>query len=162
RKSSKLVVLAVANIHAGEVDGKEALLMLARDLGLDSDHALLEKLIVLVVPILNADGNERLGNHRPEQAGPREVGTRENTAGLDLNRDFVKLETPEVRALVRCFGDWNPALIIDCHTTNGSHHRYTLTYEGGRCPAGNSQLIDFTREKLLPLAGRKLEYRTSF
>src|SRR5262245_6801597 len=161
-KSKKLVVLAIANIHAGEVDGKEALLMLSRDLALTQDHSLLDKLILVVVPIFNTDGNERLGNHRPEQAGPPLVGTRENTAGLDLNRDFVKLETPEARSLVRCFTDWNPEVVIDCHTTNGSHHRYTLTYEGGRCPAGDQRLIDFTREKLLPLAGRKLEDRTGF
>ena len=101
-------------------------------------------------------GNSGHRKHRPEQAGPPQVGTRENAAGLDLNRDFVKLETPEVRGLVRCFRDWNPAVVIDCHTTNGSHHRYTLTYEGGRCPAGDPQPIDFTREKLLPLASRKL------
>ena len=52
--------------------------------------------------------------------------------------------------------------MIDCHTTNGSHHRYTLTYEGGRCPAGDERLIGFTRDKLLPLASRKLEERTGF
>ncbi len=161
-KSKKLVVLAIANIHAGEVDGKEALLMLSRELALNQDHALLDKLIVVVVPILNADGNERLGDHRHEQNGPRQVGTRENAQSLDLNRDFIKLETPEVRSLVRCFTDWNPAVVIDCHTTNGSHHRYTLTYEGGRCPAGDASLIDFTRDKLLPLVGRKLEDRTGF
>src|SRR5207249_1852585 len=84
-KSNKLIILAVANIHAGEVDGKEALLMLARDLALAQDRSLLEKLILVFVPILNADGNERLGKHRPEQAGPPQVGTRENAAGLDLN-----------------------------------------------------------------------------
>jgi len=136
-KGQKLVVLAVANIHAGEVDGKEALLMLARDLALAQDKSLLEKLVIVFVPILNADGNERLGAHRFEQAGPPQVGTRENAAGLDLNRDFVKLETPEVRALVKFMRDWNPAVVIDCHTTNGSHHRFTLTYEGGRSPAGD-------------------------
>jgi dipeptidyl-peptidase 4 len=160
--SNKLVVLAIANIHAGEVDGKEVLLMLARDLALAEEHSLLDRLVIALVPIFNADGNERLGNHRPEQAGPREVGTRENASGLDLNRDFLKLETPEVRSLVRFLNTWNPAIVIDCHTTNGSHHRYTLTYEGGRCPAGDPRLAAFTRDKLLPLAGRKLAERTGF
>ena len=152
----------MANIHAGEVDGKEALLMLARDLALAQDKALLEQLVIVFAPIFNADGNERLGNHRPEQAGPPQVGTRDNAAGLDLNRDFVKLETPEVRALVKFLNDWNPAVVIDCHTTNGSHHRYTLTYEGGRCPAGDPKIVDFTRDKLLPAAGKLLEERTGF
>jgi Tol biopolymer transport system component len=161
-KSNKVVVLAMANIHAGEVDGKEALLMLARDLALAQDHSLLDRLVIVFAPIFNADGNERLGAHRPEQSGPPQVGTRENAAGLDLNRDFIKLETPEVRALVRFLNAWNPAVVIDCHTTNGSHHRYTLTYEGGRCPAGDAGIVEFTRDKLLPMASRLLEERTGF
>src|SRR5262245_15613522 len=117
--SRKLAVLALGNIHAGEVDGKEALLMLARDLALGQDKSLLENLVIVFAPIFNADGNEKFGPHRPAQAGPPQVGTRENAAGLDLNRDFVKLESPEVRALVKCLSTWNPAVTIDCHTTNG-------------------------------------------
>src|SRR5688572_23983438 len=127
-KSGKLVVLAIANIHAGEVDGKEALLMLARELAMSQDKGLLERLVIVLAPIFNADGNEKLGDHRQDQAGPPQVGTRGNAAGLDLNRDFVKLETPEVRSLVKFLNAWNPAVFIDCHTTNGSHHRFTLTY----------------------------------
>ena len=160
--SRKLVVFALANIHAGEVDGKEALLMLARDLALAPDKALLENLVIVLAPIFNADGNEKFGPHRPAQAGPTQVGTRENAAGLDLNRDFVKLESPEARALVKFIGAWNPAVTIDCHTTNGSHHRYTLTYEGGRHPAGDPRIAQFTREKLLPQAGRLLKEKTGF
>src|SRR5436190_20072241 len=161
-ESKKLVVFAMGNIHAGEVDGKEGLLMLARDLALTQDKGLLEHLVIVIAPIFNADGNEKFGNHRPEQAGPPAVGTRENAAGLDLNRDFVKLESPEVRALVKLLNTWNPAVVIDCHTTNGSHHRYTLTYEGGRCPAGDSRLIEFTQGKLLPAATKLLKEKTGF
>ena len=161
-KSGKLVVLAFGNIHAGEVDGKEALLMLARELALAKEAGLLEQLVLVIAPIFNADGNEKFGNHRPEQGGPPQVGTRENAAGLDLNRDFVKLETPEVRALVRALNDWQPAVVIDCHTTNGSYHRYTLTYEGGRCPAGDARIVEFTRDKLLPESGRLLEKATGY
>src|SRR5262245_14015902 len=160
--SRKLVVLALANIHAGEVDGKEALLMLARDLALGADKSLLENLVIVFAPVFNADGNEKFGPHRPAQAGPPQVGTRENAAGLDLNRDFVKLESPEVRALVKFLDTWNPAVTIDCHTTNGSHHRYTLTYEGGRHPAGDPRIAQFTREKLLPQAGHQLKEKTGF
>ena len=160
--SKKLVVFAMGNIHAGEVDGKEGLLMLARDLALGQDKSLLEHLMIVIAPIFNADGNEKFGNHRPEQAGPPSVGTRENAAGLDLNRDFVKLESPEVRALVKLLNTWNPAVVIDCHTTNGSHHRYTLTYEGGRCPAGDPRLIEFTQGKLLPAATKLLKEKTGF
>src|SRR5262249_31788763 len=106
--SGKLVVLAFANIHAGEVDGKEALLALARDLTAEKGHPLLKDLVILVVPILNADGNEKLGTkNRPGQNGPTEAGIRENVQGFDLNRDFVKLETPEVRALVKLLNTWD-------------------------------------------------------
>jgi hypothetical protein len=161
-QSKKLVVFALANIHAGEVDGKEALLMLARDLALARERPLLKDLVLVFAPIFNADGNEKVGRNRPSQAGPREVGIPANAQGLDLNRDFVKLESPEVRALVAFLNRWGPAVVIDCHTTNGSHHRYTLTYEGGHCPAGDPRVSDFVRDELLPDAGRRLEQKTGF
>ncbi len=163
-RSGKPVALVIGNIHAGEVDGKEALLMLARDLAAEKDHAPLKELVLVFCPIFNADGNERISkSHRPEQAGPEEgVGVRENAAGYDLNRDFVKLETPEVRALVRAFNEWDPALFIDLHTTNGSYHRYTLTYEGPRHPATPPAVLTGVRDRLLPDAGRRLEKATGF
>ena len=163
-KCGKLVVLAMGNIHAGEVDGKEALLMLARELATAKDKPLLKDLVLVFAPIFNADGNEKISKeHRREQAGPAEgVGVRENAAGLDLNRDFIKLDSPEVRALVRFFTQWDPALFIDCHTTNGSHHRYTITYEGPVCPAGDAGMIALVRDNLLPEVGRRLEKRSGY
>jgi len=149
----------MGNIHAGEVDGKEALLMLARDLATAKERPLLKDLILVFAPIFNADGNEKIDkNNRREQAGPAEgVGVRVNAQGLDLNRDYVKLESPEVRALVRFLNQWDPTVVIDCHTTNGSYHRYTITYEGGRCPAGNAQVIAHVRDTMLPDLTDRLE-----
>jgi hypothetical protein len=163
-KSGKLVVLVIGNIHAGEVDGKEALLMLARDIVSAEKRPLLKDLVLVICPIFNADGNEPIArSHRPEQAGPVQgVGIRENASGYDLNRDFVKLETPEVRALVHAFNEWDPAIFIDCHTTNGSYHRYALTYDGPRHPAVPAALIELVRDRLLPDAGRRLEKATGF
>ncbi len=163
-KSKKLVVFAMGNIHAGEVDGKEALLMLARDLALSDDTSLLKQIVFMICPIFNADGNEKIDKrNRAHQTGPDEgVGLRTNAQGFDLNRDFIKLESPEVRALVRFFREWDPAIVIDCHTTNGSWHRYTLTYEGGRCPAGDPGLITFTRDELLPEVNRRMEQQTGY
>src|SRR5207249_6413096 len=140
----------------------EALLMLARDVAQAPDRPLLKNLILVLAPIFNADGNEKISkNNRPTQAGPTDgAGERANAQGLDLNRDFIKLESPEVRALVRFLNEWNPAVVIDCHTTNGSFHRYALTYEGGRCPAGSADLIAYTRDVLLPDAGRRLARHT--
>jgi hypothetical protein len=146
------------------VDGKEALLMLARDIATAKQRPLLKDLIIVLAPIFNADGNERMSKtNRPGQIGPAEgMGIRANSQGFDLNRDFVKLESPEVRALVGFFNQWDPAIFIDCHTTNGSHHRYTLTYEGPRVPAGDKQVIAFVRDKLFPDVGRRLEQHGGF
>ncbi len=163
-KSGKLVVFVMANIHAGEVDGKEGVLMLARDLATAKDHPLLKNLVLVIAPIFNADGNERMTKtNRPQQVGPAEgAGVRVNAQGLDLNRDYVKLESPEVRALVRFFNRWDPAIVVDCHTTDGSFHRYLITYEGGRCPAGDSRLTAFVRDEALPDIGRRLEKRSGY
>jgi hypothetical protein len=164
QKGKKLVVFAMGNIHAGEVDGKEALLALARDIVTAKDRPLLKDLVLVFAPIFNADGNEKIDKaHRPTQAGPADgVGVRTNAQGFDLNRDFVKLESPEVRALVRFFNEWDPAVFIDCHTTNGSYHRYTMTYEGGGCPAGDQRIVNLVRDGLLPDVGRRLEKETGF
>jgi dipeptidyl aminopeptidase/acylaminoacyl peptidase len=163
-RSNKLVVYLQGNIHAGEVDGKEGLLMLARDLATGTDRALLKDLILVICPIFNADGNEKMSKtSRPGQVGPAEgAGVRTNGQDLDLNRDFVKLESPEVRALVRLVNQWNPAVMVDTHTTNGSHHRYTITYEGPRNPAGDGKLVEFVRDVMLPDLSQRLEKKGGY
>jgi dipeptidyl-peptidase 4 len=163
-RNKKLVVLAFANIHAGEVDGKEAALMLARGIATGEDKSLLKELVILIVPILNADGNEKIDKaNRTSQNGPVEgVGVRANAAGFDLNRDFVKLETPEVRALAKTITRWEPAVIVDLHTTNGSYHRYTLTYDGPRHPAADPDVIAAVRDKWLPEIGAAMEKATGY
>ena len=102
RLSGRPVVFVMANIHAGEVEGKEALLHLARRLTTGDLQALLNGAVWLFAPIYNADGNEKVGDeNRSEQHGPiGGVGTRENARGLDLNRDYMKLDSAEARALV--------------------------------------------------------------
>ena len=163
-KTGKLVVMVFANIHAGEVDGKEAALMLARDIALGDDKSLLKDLVILVVPILNADGNERIDRkNRTSQNGPPDgVGVRTNADGFDLNRDFVKLETPEVRALASTINRWDPAVVVDLHTTNGSYHRYTLTYDGPRHPAADPDVIAAVRDQWLPAIGAAMEKDTGY
>jgi hypothetical protein len=159
-RSGKLVVLAMGNIHAGEVDGKEALLMLMRDLALARDRALLQHLVLLFVPNFNADGGDRMAaTNRMHQNGPPEVGIRANAQGFDLNRDYVKLESPEVRALVQLFNQWDPAIVIDTHTTNGSYHNFAITYDGPRHPACAGALVSYARDTLLPGVGARLQKR---
>ncbi|MFV1967769.1 MAG: DPP IV N-terminal domain-containing protein [Pirellulaceae bacterium] len=164
KQPDRLVALALGNIHAGEVCGKEALMMLAREIALAEERPLLKDLVLLFAPIYNADGNERISKeNRPNQYGPEQgVGIRANAQGLDLNRDHVKLESPEARALVRLIRRWDPALLIDCHTTNGSHHRYTLTYDGPRHPAIDKNLVQFTRDEFLPEVGQRVEKASGY
>ncbi len=159
----RLVVLVIGNIHAGEVDGKEALPMLARDLlfqggGLSSPpqapaSEILKRLVVVFAPIYNGDGNERFGDNRPTQNGPALTGVRENANGRDLNRDFIKVEEAETAALVRFFNEWDPAVFMDCHITNGSLHRYLVTYAGPKGPATEEGIEKLSRERMLPEIG---------
>jgi dipeptidyl-peptidase 4 len=178
-KSGKLVVLLFGGIHPGECDGKEALLALARNLALyqrpregDPEPGdvwkadALRRLVVLVLPVYNVDGNEKMApGNRPGQVGPEEMGVRENAQGLDLNRDFVKLEAPETRALVHLMnaeGGWDPAIIVDTHTTNGSFHRYLMTYDGPKNPAGDPTIIEFGRDHMLAELTTAVKERAGF
>ncbi|HMP03159.1 MAG TPA: M14 family metallopeptidase [Gemmatales bacterium] len=158
-QSGKLVVFLFGNIHAGEVSGKEALQLLARDLTQPEADPLFERLIILINPILNADGNERIAaTNRTWQGGPATgVGIRANAQNLDLNRDFIKLASPEIQALVRLLGTWDPKVIVDCHDPDGSFHRYQLTYDGPRHPAADPGLIALGGGRFLPEITRRLE-----
>ncbi len=164
RASGKPVVFIMANIHAGEVEGKESALHLARRVATGDGRALLERMVLLIAPIYNADGNEAIKpENRREQNGPiAGVGARENAQGLDLNRDFIKLESPEARALIRLFNRWDPHLTVDLHTTNGSHHGYHLTYSIPLNPSGDPRVIAYQRETMMPALRRGLADRHGF
>lgn len=161
KASGKPVVFIMANIHAGEVEGKEAAQMLLRDL-VSTHRKLREDLVILIAPIYNADGNERIStSHRTTQNGPLNgVGVRENAQELDLNRDYMKLESPEAQALVHNVLDrWDPLLTVDLHTTNGSYHGYQLTFSPTLNPNASEGLIDFERSTLLPLIREQMKKR---
>jgi hypothetical protein len=149
-----------ANIHAGEVEGKEACLMLARDIVLKEKPPYLDKLVLLIAPIFNPDGNEKISpNNRRNQAGPEKgVGVRHNGQNLDLNRDGLKLESPELQGLVRnVLIPWDPILLVDCHTTNGSYHEHPVTYAWPLNPNGDTSIIEYMRDKMLPAVNKNLE-----
>lgn len=155
----RLVVFIQANIHAGEVEGKEAVLMLARSILLSPRPLYLDKLVVLIAPIFNADGNERISpDNRREQAGPANgVGVRTNGQNLDLNRDSMKLDSPELRGLVaNVLNRWDPALVVDCHTTNGSYHQEPVTYSWPLNPNGDPAILRFQRDRMLPAIQKAL------
>lgn len=160
RKLGRPLVFVQANIHAGEVEGKEAVLMLARRLVSGDLRPLTRQLVLLIAPDYNADGNEKIGvMNRSAQNGPvAGVGTRENSKGLDLNRDYMKLDSAEARSLVGLFNTWDPHVIVDLHTTNGSYHANHLTYSPILNPNADARLIAFTRERMLaPIRRNMLE-----
>jgi hypothetical protein len=131
RKAGKAVVLIQACIHAGETDGKDAGLALLRDIAVTKAHpALLERVVVLFIPIYNADGHENRSPYkRINQNGPAEMGWRGNASNLNLNRDYMKADAPETRAWLRLWNEWQPDLLLDCHVTDGADFRYNVTYQ---------------------------------
>ncbi len=157
----RLLIVLLGNIHSGECDGKEALLALARDMLSEESPPFLDEAVIVIAPNFNSDGNERVGKlHRPGQEGPAlGMGTRENAVGHDLNRDFVKLDSPEVRSLVRMLDAWDVDVLVDAHTTNGSLHRYDLTYDVPHNPASNPEIIDWMRGTMIPTVSEAMTNR---
>jgi hypothetical protein len=150
KATGRLRVYLQANIHAGEVEGKEAVLALVRDIAKGQHADWLQSMVLLVNPNYNADGNERVTlTSRGFQHGPiGGQGTRPNAQGLNINRDDIKLETPEARSMVRLVNDFDPHVMIDLHTTNGSRHAYHLTYETPNNPAVDPAIVQRSREWL--------------
>jgi len=134
--TGKPILLLQSGIHAGEIDGKAATLMLLREIARGHRPDLAEAAVTLFVPIYNLDGHERVSpTNRSNQNGPVEgKGFRATTSGLNLNRDFLRLESPEARSLARLVSDWRPHLHVDNHVTNGSDHAWVLTWLVAEAP----------------------------
>ncbi|MFZ4521657.1 MAG: M14 family metallopeptidase [Bacteroidales bacterium] len=127
--SGRTILLLQACIHAGECEGKDAGLMLFRDLAIPAASKLLDNVSIIFIPIFNVDGHERFGPYnRINQNGPKEMGWRTTANNLNLNRDFLKADTPEMQAWLRMFNNWMPDFFIDSHTTDGADYQYVLTY----------------------------------
>ena len=127
--SRKPVVLAQAGIHSGEIDGKDAGLMLLRDIALRGKDRLLDRADLVFVPIFNADGHERSSPfNRPNQRGPRSQGWRTTAQNLNLNRDYLKADTPEMKAMIGLLRKYRPALYLDLHVTDGTDYQYDITF----------------------------------
>ncbi len=158
--TGKTRVFVFANIHAGEVCGKEAAQMFLRDLSSGHHAAWADSLVLLIAPIYNADGNERIAyDNRPGQLGPTGgMGQRPNAQGLDLNRDFMKLAAPESRALVQLFRQYDPHVIVDLHTTNGTRHGYHLTYAPPLNPNTPESIDRLLRDEWLPSVSARILY----
>ena len=147
-----LRVLIVANIHAGEVCGKEAVQMILREIALGEHADLTARCELRFVPVYNADGNDAMdpGNRRNQNGPVGGMGERENTNGLDLNRDCIKAESAEFRALLGVMRSFDPQVLFDLHTTNGSPHAYNITYATSLCTNVDAQITAYARNELIP------------
>jgi len=153
KASGKPIMYIQGNIHAGEVEGKEVLQQLMRDILLGDKKHLLENQIILFAPIYNTDSNDKMerGRRPSQEDSPIEVGIRANSQGLDLNRDGIKMEAFETRALIKnVIVKWNPEMLVDLHTTNGTWHGYDVTYAPSYHYAGEKAPYDFTWNNMLP------------
>lgn len=131
KKSTKPLLLVQAGIHSGEIDGKDAGMMLLRDIAFGSKKQLLEKVNFLFIPILNVDGHERSSSYnRPNQRGPINMGWRANAQNLNLNRDYTKIDTKEIRAVINVINQYDPLLYMDIHVTDGADYQYDITFGG--------------------------------
>jgi len=130
RKTGKPIVFVQAGIHSGEIDGKDAGLMLLRDMTVrGTKRELLDRANLLFVPIFNVDGHERFSRFaRINQRGPEEGGWRTNARNFNLNRDYIKADTEEMKAMIRALRAWEPDLYIDVHVTDGSDYQYDITF----------------------------------
>lgn len=158
RATNKIRVYIQGNIHGGEVEGKESAQMLLRELAQGKHEDWLKTMVFLIAPIYNADGNERFAlNNRGAQHGPMGgQGQRPNAQGLDLNRDHMKLDSPEARAVVKLMNDYDPHVSMDLHTTNGTRHAYYLTYAPPLNPATDPAIIELLRKGWLPWVTRTI------
>ncbi len=151
-QAKRPIVLLQNAIHAGEMDGKDSCLALLRDMVITKTQAkLLDRAVVIILPIYNADGHERFGPYnRINQNGPEEIGWRTQARNLNLNRDYMKADTPETRAFLKLFQAWLPDFFVDDHVTDGADYQYDTTYAIDSGPDVNPALARWIREQLKP------------
>jgi len=152
KASGRLRVHIQGNIHAGEVEGKESALMLLREFALGQHADWLRTMVFIVTPIFNADGNEKMSpTNRGRQNGPiNGMGTRHQAQNLNINRDFMKLETPEAKAFVKLWNDYDPHVGFDLHTSDGSFHAYHLTYAPPLNPNTSDGIMKLMTDEWFP------------
>ena len=142
RERRRPVLLLQGGIHAGEIDGKDAGFAVLRDLlqGTIARGAL-GRVTLVFVPVFNVDGHERVSRHnRPNQIGPEEMGWRATAQNLNLNRDYVKADAPEMRAMLRLLGDWDPIVYADLHVTDGADFEHDISVNVAPTLAGDDGL----------------------
>jgi hypothetical protein len=154
-RKDKVVLMIQAGIHSGEIGGKDAGFLLLRDIAVDkTPENLLEHVTILFIPIFSVDGHERFGPYnRINQNGPEEMGWRVTAQNLNLNRDYLKADTPEIQQWLALFNEWEPDFFIDCHATDGADYQYTLTYLLDAHDNVDPGVADWNRNVFLKNAG---------
>ncbi len=144
----KAVVLIQACIHSGEPDGKDAGLAMLRDLAITKTiEGFLQNVVLLFIPIYNTDGHERSSPYnRINQNGPKDMGWRATATNQNLNRDYMKADTPETRAWLKLWNQWQPDLFIDCHVTDGADYRCNITYHHEHHAGVDPAIVEWERE----------------
>jgi hypothetical protein len=156
RDSGKPLVLIQAGIHSGEIDGKDAGMMMLRDIAFGKKKELLQDVNILFIPILSVDAHERVSPYnRVNQRGPENMGWRTNARNLNLNRDYSKLDTEEIRAVVKVINEFDPDLYLDLHVTDGADYQYDITY--GFAESYSSASAAWLRNTLSPAIDQHLK-----
>jgi len=153
RSSGKPVIYIQGNIHGGEVEGKEAAMILIREILFGTKQYLLDNQIILFAPIYNVDGNEKMlaENRRSQEGSPKLAGERRSGGDYDLNRDGIKMEAVETKGLIsNVLLRWDPQVLVDLHTTNGTWHGNALTYAPSYHYAGHPATSEYTMDVMLP------------
>src|SRR5262245_35621094 len=152
KATGKLRVHIQGNIHAGEVEGKEAAQVLLRELALGQHNNWLQNMVFLITPIFNADGNEQfeMRNRGRQKGTTKGQGAGQTAEGSNTNRNFMKLATPEGRAFAKLWNDYDPQVGYDLHTSDGSAHGYYLTYSPGLNPDTNSAITSLMKDEWFP------------
>ncbi len=148
KSQGKAVVLIQACIHSGEPDGKDAGFALLRDVAITQTvTGILNNVVLLFIPIYNTDGHERSSPYnRINQNGPTDMGWRTTSTYQNLNRDYMKADTPETRAWLHLWNQWQPDLFIDCHVTDGADYRCNITYHHEHHDGVDHEVLEWERD----------------
>ena len=158
RELFKPTILIINGIHSGEIEGKDASMILLREILITKEKEyLLDSINIIVVPIFNIDGHERKGKYnRINQNGPKEMGWRTTAQNLNLNRDWMKADAPEMQAMLKLCSRYIPDFIVDTHTTNGADYQYTVTYSVEWSKNIYPQTADWLGKKFAPFLENRL------
>ncbi|MFO7447284.1 MAG: M14 family metallopeptidase [Ignavibacteriaceae bacterium] len=159
KKTGKPVIFIVNGIHSGEIEGKDACMLLLREILITKEKEnLIDNTILVIVPIFSVDAHERFRKYnRINQNGPVEMGWRTTAAGLNLNRDWMKADAVEMQAMLKLFSSWLPDFFVDTHTTDGADYQYTLTYAIETLEDVYRETADFNKNKFIPYLVEKAE-----